>query len=182
MISNTTVVTVIVASVDLYQFDQGKGGTNTRPQFSTALLSFFFLSLWYFFFFDIFSILRSRLLSSSCPPPLSKSTSLPFFSKQSLSLRSLQGQHAVGNSCHRHCLNQIFFSTFSPPLPSLFSHSHSAFSFSMSLHRPHFSWQSGTVCAIFQWLLHSRIKTKKNKIKRCVMIVLLLYLQNDKAI
>lgn len=151
MISNTTVVTVIVASVDLYQFDQGKGGTNTRPRFSTALLSFFFfLSVWYFFFF-LTSFLFSALIcfqvpvnSHLPPPPPSKSTSLPFFSKQSLSLQSLQGQHAVGNSCHRRCLNQIFFST--PPPPN----SHSAFSFSMSLHRPHFSWQSGTVCAIFQ--------------------------------
>lgn len=129
MISNTTVVTVNVASVDLYQFYQGKGGTNTWPQFSTALFFSFFLygTFWHLFY----SWPSTLLLSISCkfnnlffPPNLPLSLS----SASSLYLCGLyRGNKLLAIPVTDTALIK-YSSALSPP--SLFSHSHSAFSFS----------------------------------------------------
>lgn len=180
-------MTAHVASVDLYQFYQGKGGTNTRPQYSSALF-FFCLSPVFVALSDIFSASSTappffRFTSSQFIdlfPSLSRSTSVPLLSRHALSPQSLQRQQAVGNSCHRFCLNEIFSGTFYPLSLSLCPRS-------LLLTLPlalvnviaQASCLAGNQALFAQYFGDCCCTIEK---KRCIMIVLLLYLLNDEAI
>lgn len=180
-ISNTT---AHVASVDLYQFYQGKGGTNTRPQYSSALFFVFLLSLRHppisFSTFStpppFFRFTSSQFIDFF--PSLSRSTSVPLLSRHALSPQSLQRQQAVGNSRHRFCLNEIFSGTFYTL--SLCPHS-------LLLTLPlalvnviaQASCLAGNQALFAQYFGDCCCTIEK---KRCIMIVLLLYLLNDEAI
>lgn len=140
-------------------------------QISSALVFFFFLSFFLYGTFDTFSILGSLFFcfqfSLKSITPFS-----PFYLSLSLSSASslYRGIKLLAIPVTDSALIR-YSSALSPP--SLISHSHSAFSFFSEC--PHtglifFSWQSGTICARFQWLLLHIIRKKKEK-KRCVMIV-----------
>lgn len=180
-------MTAHVASVDLYQFYQGKGGTNTRPQYSSAL---FFLS-----FSCLCGTLRYLFRFQHRPPPFFF-VSLPLNSSTfSLPSPDLPLSLSSAGTLYRRSLyrgNKLLAIPVTDSALMKYSRALSTLSLSLCprsllLTLPlalvnviaQASCLAGNQALFAQYFGDCCCTIEK---KRCIMIVLLLYLLNDEAI